>query len=68
MSNTPKTIPADLELLKTASLHDVPRIASQASREDLIAAVRWIDAGHLPLEAKRRVLIAEALGKKGGSK
>lgn len=60
-------IPSDLGLLKTCHLNDCERIASVASREDLIAAIRWIDAGHLPTEARRRVLLAEAL-RKGGSK
>lgn len=63
-----RSIPPDLELLKTVSLGDVPRIASTASRDDLITAIRWIDAGQLPAEGKRRVLLAEALMKTGGGK
>ncbi len=59
------SLPDDGELLRTCHLHDVPRIASVATRADLIGAIRWIDAGRLPAEAKRRVLLAEAL-KKGG--
>lgn len=65
---TAYTLPSDEELLKTAHLNDVERIASMASRADIIAAIRWIDAGQLPAEAKRRVLLSEALRKKGGSK
>lgn len=57
------SIPSDLELLTTAHLNDVPRLASVASRADLIAAIRWCDSGRLPEQAKRREALATALQK-----
>jgi hypothetical protein len=62
-----KSIPSDLELLKTAHLNDVARIASTSSREDLIAAIRWCD-GNREGNQTRRKTIAEALRKQGDAK
>ena len=67
MKTTPtlKSIPSDLELLTTVAIGDVSRIASTSSREDIRSAIHWCD-GNMAGNATRRVLLSEALGKKGG--
>ncbi len=64
--NKLKSIPSDLELLKTCHINDVARIASTTSREDLIAAIRWCDSNGFGKEPRRET-IAEALRKQGNA-
>jgi hypothetical protein len=70
MHTKPKTkpqIPDDLTLMTTSALGDVERIASVATRADLIGAIRWCD-GNPTGNAARREILAEALRRKGDAK
>lgn len=57
-------LPDDLTLMTTAALGDVERIASVATRADIICAIRWCD-GNKVGNATRRETLAEALRRKG---
>lgn len=57
-------LPDDLTLMTTAALGDVERIASVATRADIISAIRWCD-GNPAGNATRRETLAEALRRKG---
>lgn len=44
MTTQSKPLPNDIELLKGAHIHDLAAIASKASREDIITALRYHDS------------------------
>ena len=62
----PKGLPSDLELLKKAHPHDVPRIAAAAGMRDLEQAAVWAIRTLPGSSDRRRAIESEIAKRKGG--